>query len=184
MKKIKLNIPDGCKTVVINLDGENITTEFEPREEWKPKDGDFVTSNDGVIAIYADTRETGGINTYAGYWAGNGNLTTRTDSGWGRTKSYRPATEEEKQRLLDKLKKAGYRWNPEKKEVEKIPRWRAINGDFYYYLSSFADVIKNEEKNEVLDNFRYNIGNYFHTREAAQKVADEIKEIFNSSKAE
>lgn len=181
MKKIKLNIPDGCKTVVINLDGDKVITEFET-EKWKPKDGDFVSTNDGTIAIYAGTNETGGIISYAG--CSSCFLTTKKDSGWGYTEEFHPATEEEKQRLLDKLKKAGYRWNPEKKEVEKIPRWRAINGDFYYYLSSFADVIKNEEKNEVLDNFRYNIGNYFHTREAAQKVADEIKEIFNSSKAE
>lgn len=34
------------------------------------------------------------------------------------------------------------------------------------------------------DNVRYKLGNYFRTKEAAKKVADEIKEIFKNSKAE
>lgn len=181
MKEIKLNIPDGCKTVIINLDGNKVTTEFET-EKWEPKDGDFVSSDDGRIVIYADTNKSGGIISYAG--CSSCFLTTKKGSDWGYTRYYHPATDDEKQRLLDKLKEAGYRWNPEKKEVEMIPRWRAINGDFYYYLNSFADVIKNEEKNEVLDKFRYNLGNYFRTREAALKVADEIKEVFKNLKAE
>ena len=65
MKEIKLNIPDGCKTVVINLDGDKVTTEFET-EKWDPKDGDFVSSEDGRIVIYAGTNKTGGIISYVG----------------------------------------------------------------------------------------------------------------------
>lgn len=181
MKKIKLNIPDGCKTVIINLDGNKVTTEFET-EKWEPKDGDYVSTDDGIVAIYADTNESGGIISYAG--CNSCFLTTKKDSGWGYTREFHPATDEEKQRLLNKLKEAGYRWNPEKKEVEKIPRWRATKGGFYYYLNSFADLIREEETNEILDDFRYNIGNYFLTQEAARKVADEIKEIFKESKTE
>ena len=181
MKEIKLNIPDGCKTVVINLDGDKVTTEFET-EKWEPKDGDFVSADDGRIAIYADTNESGGIITYACYRSNY--LTTQKDSGWGYTSSFHPATDDEKQRLLDKLKEAGYRWNPEKKEVEKIPRWRAIKEDFYYYLNSYSEVIKTSETNDMPDNIRYIIGNYFRTKEAARKVADEIREIFKNSKAE
>lgn len=181
MKEIKLNIPDGCKTVIINLDGNKVTTEFET-EKWEPKDVDFVSSDDGRIVIYADTNKSGGIISYAG--CSSCFLTTKKDSGWGYTIYYHPATDEEKQRLLNKLKEAGYLWNPEKKEVEKIPRWRATKGGFYYYLSSFSDVTKNEEENDMIDDFRYNLGNYFRTREVALKVADEIKEIFKKSKAE
>lgn len=181
MKEIKLNIPDGCKTVVINLDGNKVTTEFET-EKWEPNDGDFVSTNDGIVAIYADTNETGGIISYAGY--SSCFLTTKKDSGWGYTREFHPATEEEKQRLLDKLKEAGYHWNPDEKKLELIPRWRAIEEDFYYYLNSFADVINTSETNDMPDNVRYNLGNYFRTKEAAQKVADEIREIFKNSKAE
>lgn len=181
MKEIKLNIPDGCKTVVINLDGNKVTTEFET-EKWKPKDGDFVSTNSGIVAIYADTNERGGIITYAAYSANC--LDIEKSPGWGYTRYFHPATEEEKQRLLDKLKEAGYHWNPDEKKLEPMPKWRAIEEDFYYYLNSFADVIKTSETNDMPDNVRYNLGNYFRTKEAAKKVADEIKEIFKNSKAE
>lgn len=184
MQEIKLSIPDGCKTVIINLDGENITTTFEPREEWKPKDGDFVTSNDGVIAIYAGTNESGGIVSYAGYWAKNGSLTTRTDSGWGITKYYRPATEEEKQLLVDKLADAGYRWNAEEKKLERLPRWRAKEEQEYFYITSMLRINTDNESMNGVDMFRYECGNYFKTREAAECIAEQVREIFKNSKAE
>ena len=36
----------------------------------------------------------------------------------------------------------------------------------------------------AIDNDFYNAGNYFRTREAAEKVAEKIREIFKNSKAE
>lgn len=184
MQEIKLSIPDGCKTVIINLDEENITTTFEPREKWKPKDGDFVADCDGVIAIYADTNETGGIVTYAGYWAENGKLTTRTDSGWGKTKYYRPATEEEKQLLVDKLAEQCYRWNAEEKKLEQLSRWRAKEEQEYFYITSTFRIDTDNESMHRIDNLRYVCGNYFKTREAAERVAEQVREIFKNSKAE
>ena len=32
MKEIKLAIPEGCKTVTVKVDGEQVITEFEPKE--------------------------------------------------------------------------------------------------------------------------------------------------------
>lgn len=96
----------------------------------------------------------------------------------------RKASESEKQELFDKLKEAGKRWNPETKQIEDI-RWRAEKMKEYYCIEEY--------NNEVLlvydlyvrtDNKRYEAGNYFRTREAAQKVADQIKEIFKNSKPE
>lgn len=36
----------------------------------------------------------------------------------------------------------------------------------------------------TLDDKRYNSGNYFKTEKAAEKVAEQIREIFKNSKAE
>ena len=184
MQEIKLSIPDGCKTAIINLDGGNITTTFEPREEWKPKDGDFVTSTDGVIVIYADTNKIGGIISYAGYWNRFDNLTTHTDTGWGRTKSFRPATDKEKQLLVDKLTEAGYRWNPDKKELERLPRWQAKKGQEYFYINSMLVVSSDYENVIKVNRLRYECGNYFKTSEAAEKAAEQIRDIFKNLKAE
>ncbi len=184
MKEIKVNIPENSKTVTVKIDGENIITEFEPKEkEWNPQDGDFVTDElGGTVAIYADTNFVGGIVTYAGY-LGN-NLTTVRKSGWGMTMSYRPATEEEKRQLIDRLAKEGLRWNAEEKKLEPLPRWRAEKyGDYYSIYSNGCVIIEKEEYCEF-DTIRYNLGNYFKTKEAAERVAEQIRDIFKNSKAE
>lgn len=184
MKEIRVNIPEGCKTVTVKVDGENVITEFEPKEtEWKPQDGDFLTSNfSGTVVIYAGTKE-GGIITYAGLGT-NGNLSTEKGIGWGFTKWHRPATEEEKTKLLDKLAEAGYRWNPDKRKLEKLPRWRASKHESYLYVNTFGNILNVKEVNSVSDDDLYKLGNYFRTREAAERVVEQIREIFKNSKAE
>ena len=188
MKEIRVNIPEGCKTVTVKVDGENVITEFEPKEKkWEPQDGDFLTDKrDGTVVIYKSTQENGGIVTYAGYLHGFGyeNLTTETSLGWGFTRNYHPATAEEKAKLLGKLKIEGYIWNPNKKELERLPRWRALSGENYYLIGSELTVDYQSEIGHVVDDNRYNAGNYFKTREAAECVAEQIREIFKNSKAE
>ena len=180
MKEFRFSIPEGCKAVTVKVDGGEVTTEFKP--EWKPQDGDFLTDILlGTIVIYAGTNDYGGIITYAGSC---GFLQEKHDikrgCGFGLTKAFRPATEEEKQRLLDVLAKEGYRWNAEKKELEKLPRWRADKGGKYYIVYSDSSIDEYEEGYEKY----YSSGNYFRTREAAERVAVQISEIFKNSKAE
>lgn len=188
MKEIKLNIPEGCKAITVKVDGENVITEFEPKEKkWEPQDGDFLTDmTDGTVVIYKSTQEYGGIVTYAGYLHGFGyeNLTTETSPGWGFTRNYRPATGEEKAKLLGRLKKEDYIWNPDKKELERLPRWRADKDEVYYFVDTYGDTDYTEEDNCNVDDKRYEMGNYFRTRKAAELVAEQIREIFKNSKAE
>lgn len=95
-----------------------------------------------------------------------------------------PASESEKQELFDKLAKVWKRWNPDTKQLEDI-RWRAEEGHQYWFVSTIsADISTKLECNTPFDDERYDNGNYFRTPEAAQKVADQIKEIFKNSKAE
>lgn len=192
MKEIKLTIPEGCKTVTIKMDGEQVITEFEPKEEkWTPKDGDIlygksITEN---IIIYKGTNEHGAVLSYAGIVSFLGvdrlficqNLYT----GFGHTIDYtRYATEEEKQRLFDALAKEGKRWNAEKKQIEDLPRWRAKEEKTYYYIAVDAEVKDDLESGCIVNDACYSVGNYFKTREAAEKVAEQIREIFKNSKAE
>ena len=184
MEEIKLSIPEGCKTVTVKVDGCKVTTEFEP--EWNPQDGDFLTDIVlGTIVIYAGTTDYGGIITYAkSLGILQEELDVKRSCGLGLTKAFRPATEEEKQRLLDVLAKEGYRWNAEKKELEKLPRWRADKGGKYYIVYSDSSIDEYEEGYENYSNKYYSSGNYFRTREAAERVANQIRDIFKNSKAE
>lgn len=193
MKEIKLTIPEGCKTVTIKMDGEQVITEFEPKEEkWTPKDGDIlygksITEN---IIIYKGTNEHGAVLSYAGIVSFLGvdrlSISQYPHIGFGHTIEYtRYATEAEKLRLFDALAKERKRWNAEKKQIEDLPRWRAEKGNIYYYISeNRLEVDCTSDSHGLCDDNYYNARNYFKTREAAEKVAEQIREIFKNSKAE
>ena len=92
------------------------------------------------------------------------------------------ASESEKQELFDKLAEVGKRWNPETKQLEDV-RWRAKFAEQYFTIRNMY-VISYKECNTTEDRELYKLGNYFRTPEAAQKVADQIKELFKNSKTE
>lgn len=184
MKEIKLNIPEGCKAVTVKVDGCKVTTEFEP--EWNPQDGDFLTDIVlDTIVIYAGTTDYGGIITYAkSFGILQEELDVKRSCGLGLTRAFRYATKEEKSKLLNKLESEGYRWNPDKKVIEKLPRWRAKISGRYFFVDNYGEVNSDNEDDDNVDDSRHEAGNYFKTEEAAERVANQIREIFKNSKAE
>ena len=44
----------------------------------------------------------------------------------------------------------------------------------YYYINGYAEIASDEENNLALDEDRYNIGNYFKTKEQAEKALRKI----------
>ena len=63
-------------------------------------------------------------------------------------------------------------------EYEK-ERWRAEAGQKYYFVNSFFFLIDWEyERGRSTDLTRYDIGNYFKTKEQAQKFIESLKPIF------
>lgn len=195
MKEIKQTIPEGCKTVTVKVDGEQVITEFELEEKkFEPEDGDILS---GVpyplckcVLIYKGANQPGGILAYAGFIEGLGSQKLYISengkyNGYGLVSQYpRHATEEEKQLLFDALAKDCKRWNAEKKCVEDLTRWRANYGELYYCVKYDCCVIKDIEGHDIGDDKCYGCGNYFKTEEAAERVAKQIREIFKNSKAE
>lgn len=195
MKEIRLSIPEGCKAVTVKVDGGKVVTEFEPKEEvWLPKDGDFYAVDNGngtsSISIYNGNYIPNFENLVPFYCGVDRYGTLRINVpnkgfGFGHYYEIRPATEAEKQRLLDALAKEGYRWNPDKKELEKLSRWRTKKGEEYFFISEGAlEVYSENEDFDEVDDARHESGNYFKTEEAAERVASQIREIFKNSKAE
>ena len=91
---------------------------------------------------------------------------------------------EENQLLFDALAKEGKRWNAEKKCIEDLPRWRAKANETYSFIGIDVEVIDNIEYGYSVDDACYSAGNHCKTREAAERVAKQIREIFKNSKAE
>ncbi|MDD7411012.1 hypothetical protein [Fusobacterium gastrosuis] len=64
-------------------------------------------------------------------------------------------------------------------------RWRAIEYSEYYFLGSHMNILSNYEHYDIIDNERYELGNYFKTKEEAKKVANskEWKEFWAKVRA-
>ena len=185
MKKIyKITLPKGANIDTVETNADNgvleVTVGFE--NKYVPKDGDVVSCKKTIV-IYAGTNETGGIMTHAALHEQR-LQTVVSERGWGYTSDYRPANEAEKQLLSNALAKQGKRWNAEKKCIEDLPRWRAQLDKEYYFVDNDCSVADTKDIYIELDNLMYEIGNYFRTREAAEKVAGQIRDIFKNSKAE
>lgn len=80
-------------------------------------------------------------------------------------------TNGEKEIIKEKVKKINEKYNIKK-------RWRAEEGGKYYSIyHSTLDIDSSYEHNNELDNTRYEIGNYFKTKELAKDKVKEIKKL-------
>ena len=71
-----------------------------------------------------------------------------------------------------------------KHESKDNVSWRAEKGEPYYHIIGFDNVVCTTDEGLMCDDNRYFINNYFKTRKAAERVAEQIREIFKNSKAE
>ena len=189
MKEMTFKVPEGVDrfTVILGNGYQLVMNEKENNNSNGLKDGDIVTYRypalNGKVAIYAGTGKKGEIKTYA-VLTDVGQLDTEYSDEWGYTREYKRASEAEKKRLFDALTEKGLRWNAEDKKLEKLPRWRADEDGAFYRINALGRVLENiDEHDDDCYNF-YCLGNYFKTKEAAEKVAGQIREIFRNSKAE
>lgn len=179
MKRKYVNrLPKGAEVTGFNAYVENgeIIVNVELKEKLNPKDGDFLVSSKGGVFIYSD-KESEIPSLYCCYCGEHrshlGIRTTFSDN-WTEKNGCRFATPEEKDAFIIRL---------EKECLEDI-RWRAAVFEEFCYVDSHGDVCHRTDDLDDCSNNFYDIGNYFRTEEAAQKAANQIKEIFKNSKAE
>ena len=165
----KIQIPTGCKATI---EDNQIIIE-EQKEEFKEGDILHSRNNDRIVIFSNYSRDD--KHEFNSYF----NSTNNPNSAWVST-YFRHATEEEKQRLFDKLKEQGLRWNAETKTMERI-RKRAKEGETYLYIHSYGEVCETTEAGYPSDDELYNLGNYYYLpeeREQAEADAKAVKAIF------
>lgn len=54
-------------------------------------------------------------------------------------------------------------------------RWRAENGEEYYFITSTGHATSDTDEYSTTDNDRYRVGNYFETKEQAEEALEKIK---------
>jgi hypothetical protein len=161
-----------------------------PKEEkFEPKDGDVVYQ-DGRrkwVFIYMDCL-TAEAYHYVSMELPSGNISFKDGEHIGYIDTLRPATEEEKTKLFDKLKEEGLEWDANKKELVKF-RWEPKVNEIYYYPSMKPQkgrVISypKEERNTELpfDKEIIDAGWVFSTKEECQSFCDKLSQAINQIK--
>ena len=62
-------------------------------------------------------------------------------------------------------------------------RWRAEEGEEYYFLDGKCEIWNTYEEKKKIDNTFFEIGNYFKTKEEAEKVKKELDEFWAKVRA-
>lgn len=130
---MKVKIKNGEEMIDATIEMVDGVMVVSPKvEKFEPKDGDilFIESSCDHIIIYKESDY--GICRYVNFsdnrclYTDNTTVCDKDD-----VKVIRPATEEEKKLLFDKLKEEGYEWDAKKKEVVKI-KWKPEFDTTYY----------------------------------------------------
>lgn len=170
--KDTVRIPDGCKAII--KDGVVIFEKEESKEQ-EFKRGDVIVSTmNEILIVDVHSFENRILRSFVNIKE-DGTLFNSSYSSWNEHHAWRLATEEEKQKLFDKMKEQGLKWNVEDKRVEKII-WRPKKGERFYCLNGglFIHNFKNhegEDDKNLLNNY-----NYFRTEEQAEEAAKRVKE--------
>ena len=189
-KTYKIQLPRNkeAQNIRTNIKNGTIEVEVELNEKWELKDGEiYYTNTDYAEYIFItkkilrDHIATDIILRDKEYLSVGFDFDVFKE----KTNLFRPATDSEKQLLFDVLDKEGKMWDAQKKAVVDLPRWRAEKDCRYYYIKNCDATVHSGDDNRFeVDNNLYKSGNYFKTEEAAERVAEQIREIFKNSKAE
>lgn len=150
-----------------------------PKEvKFEPKDGDIVTNENAVIAIFK-MGSLMSFNSYAGYY--NGGIWTNENFS---KDGISLATEEEKKLLFDKLAEEGFEWRADTKELVKI-KWKPNYTDNYWSPSLYDSEFmpwKNPWNNSEIGNKRLGKGWVFKTEQECQEFCKRLNEAINQVK--
>ena len=183
--------------VKINNNGEMLDATIEmidgvmvvsPKEvKFEPKDGDvvYVKANNEHILIYKE--QPNKVGRYVNYTDEKNLHICMADfcSFYSDIIEIRPATEEEKKKLFDRLAEEGYEFDFEKKELVKL-KWKPKEGEEFwlplYYASPsefkpITSLLNKGRDKAILDK-----GWCFKTKEECQEFCNRLNDAINPVK--
>lgn len=92
-------------------------------------DGDIISDSLGTCIFKKEGIKKGTVDYYCGVCGGTFSIKNKPEGHYGCIFRYRLATEEEKQRLFKVIEDNGYKWNAEKKCLEKLREPKFKVGD-------------------------------------------------------
>ena len=162
------------------VDGVMIVSPKE--EEFEPKDGDVVYSGgfSDFVFIYKDNL-TAEAYYYVSLYLKDNEIELPDGGHIGYVSELRPATEEEKKKLFDKLAEEGFEFDFEKKELVKL-KWKPKYYEFYWCPSwMYSDGVvpyRSRWTDSKTDNIYQSKCWVFRTEEECQKFCDKLNQQF------
>ena len=180
--KHKINVPEGCKVMTVEVINDRIVLQVEKEEKNKLND-DFMFKENEIlfcrnsetawIAIFNKCKDKCSFYAKVVYVVGTEDLAENEWCFYG--KMVRLATDSEKQLLFDKLKEKCLMF-----DGENIVRWRSNVRCDFYYLSGDSMVMNAVECGHNWQDNAYKSGNYFPTRELAEAFQKVYIESLNN----
>lgn len=189
--EVKIKIGDEIiDAKIVMMNGDMIVS---PKVEYVPKDGDILiggnrsegTGNYWIFILKGEIKdEFDGCMSANEYASVEKSGSLEIDSDSDSMKWYRPATEEEKKKLFDKLKENGYEWDAEKKELVKL-KWKPKYREPYFapffsnvdFLFSTCGHTYTEHFSDELTIKRTRV---FKTEGECQAFCDRLNDAINS----
>lgn len=153
--------------------------------KFEPKDGDVVYAGGfyDFVFIYKDN-----LTAEAYYYVSlslKDNKIELPDGGHiGYVSQLRPATEEERKLLFDKLEEKGWEWEADTKELVKL-KWKPTYGALYYrpgIRRAEINVISDGWSDNDLDKSYYDKGWTFKTYEECDAFCDKLRQAIEGIK--
>lgn len=185
--EMKVRIKQGEEMIDATIEMVDGVMVVSPKEVYEPKDGDVVSIFNKSYGVWmtAICREIHNerCSVYCMIDAKDKlsvNL-SKVSTSYGII----AATEEEKQKLFDKLAEEGLAWDAERKELVKL-KWKPKENERYYYPANYgygfvlADTCFNA--NFLNDVKRIESGRYFKDKQECQEFCNRLNEAINSVK--
>lgn len=193
---MEVKIKDKDTLIDATIEVVNGVMVVSPKEEkWIPMDGDVVCidSFHPCVGIVRDEYSYGKLDTdrlyfSVGYWIESESIELKPFCACNRNAqpNYRPATEEEKKRLFDKLKEEGLEFDFDKKELVKL-KWKPKIGETYYRPNflhcEFVCYSGTTDYNKmVYIKDHINKGWVFQTKEECEEFCNRLNQTINQIK--
>ena len=180
---MEVRIKEGNGYVDVEWTIEDGVMVVSPKEvKFDPKDWDVVVCDDGGIQIFICKKSLGdSIYSYCMYDIEDNDLTFYENISYT---IKRPATEQEKKQLFDKLAEEGWEWKADTKELVRW-KWKPKEGKQFWYpfnclratfspISSYFNIGRDKD---LLDR------NWcFKTEQECQEFCKRLNEAINSVK--
>ena len=62
--------------------------------------------------------------------------------------------------------------------IVKPEKWRANPSENYFFISDTGEVLRDSDVWGILENMRYDIGNYYRTEETAKRARDRVLLVY------